>query len=305
MWKPDSHQLIIVGKTILVQLVLFFSILLVVWGAQKFYSFIDQTEFPTAVQVSYNSDMTEEQKGVELMDAITHQLRYELGSSFGWTANDIIFNSFIMDNRAYRQFGVYVATKMLVDHYSTVVAKLGTSDRENDLLYNARLNYLALSPSRWGMLFIPSAEGSYKKALRLIDEYKANLLIGKATYNARTDDIYSAYNLVLGETVMGYALGLLQNTQDMSFYSLDNKIYEVQGMMLVVRDYVQALYTLYPEIATKNNEENMKAAMMYLDKICNYNPLYITSTFNSGELIISYLLFAKNRLEDIRNSIRI
>ena len=26
---------------------------------------------------------------------------------------------------------------------------------------------------------------------------------------------------------------------------------------------------------------------------------------NSGELIISYVLFAKNRLEDIRNSIRI
>ena len=36
-----------------------------------------------------------------------------------------------------------------------------------------------------------------------------------------------------------------------------------------------------------------------------YDPLYITSKVNSGELIISYVLFAKNRLEDIRNSIRI
>ena len=33
--------------------------------------------------------------------------------------------------------------------------------------------------------------------------------------------------------------------------------------------------------------------------------MYITSSFNSGELIISYLMFTKNRLEDIRDSLRI
>jgi len=75
--------------------------------------------------------------------------------------------------------------------------------------------------------------------------------------------------------------------------------------MLVVRDYLNAIYTLYPEITLKNNEANMTAAMEYLNRICEYDPLYITSSFNSGELIISYLLFAKNRLEDIRDSIRI
>ena len=44
--------------------------------------------------------------------------------------------------------------------------------------------------------------------------------------------------------------------------------------------------------------------MDYMNRICTYNPLYITSKVNSGELIISYVLFAKNRLEDIRDSIR-
>ena len=42
-----------------------------------------------------------------------------------------------------------------------------------------------------------------------------------------------------------------------------------------------------------------------LNRICTYDPLYITSSFNSGELILSYLMFAKARLEDIRDSIRI
>ena len=49
----------------------------------------------------------------------------------------------------------------------------------------------------------------------------------------------------------------------------------------------------------------MDEAMHYMDLICNYDPLYITSWFNSGELIISYLLFTRNRIADIRDSLRI
>ena len=105
--------------------------------------------------------------------------------------------------------------------------------------------------------------------------------------------------------MFGHALGLLENSQQLPFYTLDNRIYEAQGIMLVVRDYVKAIYDLYPEIAAKNNEANMKEAMVYLDRICDYDPMYITSSFNSGELIISYMLFARNRLSDIRDSIRI
>jgi hypothetical protein len=250
--------------------------------------------------------MTDQQKGSAFIDALTRRMRYELDSTFGWSANDILFNKYALDNRAYRQFGTYVATKMLLDHYSTVIAKLGNNDRENDSLYNARLNYFAISPSRWGILFLPSAEGSYEKAFKLIEQYKKDLAAGKAVYNCRTDDLYSAFNLILGETVMGYAMGLLQNSQNLPFYTLDNRIYEAQGIILVVRDYINALYSLYPEqIAVKNNEANLQVAMHYMNLICAYDPLYITSYFNSGELIISYMLFIKNRLEDIRDSIRI
>lgn len=365
MYKINNHHLIIAGKTIAIQIALFFGILLVVWGAQKIYSFTDRTVFPEVYAVlgdivaensqskssksestqttsqadeSVSTDeklldanitdntkeniahsealasannaaavaaMSDAEKGSRLIDALMNRMKYEMNSTYGWSANDFLFSKYVMDNRAYRQFGTYVATKMLLDHYSTVIAKLGSSDRENNDLYEARLTHFALSPSRWGMFFIPSAESSYKKAFRSIERYKDSLQKGEAVYNARTDDIYSAFNLVLGETIFGYALGLLQDTQGQNFYTLDNKIYEVQGVMLVVRDYLNAIYTLYPEIAAKGNEENFAAAMDYLNLICEYNPLYITSAFNSGELIISYVLFARNRLEDIRDSIRI
>ena len=64
--------------------------------------------------------------------------------------------------------------------------------------------------------------------------------------------------------MFGHALGLLENSQQLPLYTLDNRIYEAQGIMLVVRDYVKAIYDLYPEIAAKNNEANMKEAMVYL-----------------------------------------
>ena len=80
------------------------------------------------------------------MDSVTNQLRREMGSTFGWTMNDIVFNRFVLDNRAYRQYGVYHATRVLMDLYSTQIAKLGSNDRESEFLYQARLNGFAVDP---------------------------------------------------------------------------------------------------------------------------------------------------------------
>ncbi len=292
----------IVGKTLLFQICLLVGIVVVVWGTQALYSRIDRTEFPEPVFVAEGATMSENDKGKVLVDAITHQMRYELNSTFGWSINDILFNKYVLDNRAYRQYGVYHATKVLMDLYSMTIAKLGTNDKESEFLYRARLNSFAIDPRSF---MFPSAESSYEKGLGMIEQYKNSLDTGEGVYNCRADDLYAAFNVVIGQNLLGYALGLLQNSQELPFYELDNRIYEVQGIVLVVRDFVNALNQLYPEIREKNNAEDMKSALEYMNRICTYDPLYITSKMNSGELIISYLMFAKNRLEDIRDSIRI
>ncbi len=298
----EKKHIMWAGKMLAVQGGLFLLLLSVFWGSQKLYGAIDRTVFPLGYSLQAGADSSEQEKGKALLDAITFQMRRELDSTFGWTGNDLVFNSYVMDNRAYRQYGVYVATKVLLDHYSMEFGKLGSSDRENDHLHKARLNNFSINPQKF---WFPSAEGAYQEGLGRLAQFKADLDTGNAFYNGRPDDIYSAFGLVLGENILGYALGLLQNSQDLPSYTLDNRIYEAQGVALVVRDYVKALYALYPMYAGKSNEENMKAVIKYLDRIATYDPLYITATMNSGELIISYLLFAKNRLEDIRSSIRI
>lgn len=289
-------------KSIFSQILLFLFIIAIFWGGQHLYSAIDQTKFPKPMSVPENAQtLSDNEKGKLLLDSVTHQMKYELNSLFGWTFNDIIFNRFVLDNRAYRQYGVYHATKFLLDLYSVDIAKLGSADRESDFLYRARINYFAIDPRSF---WFPSAEGSYEKGFDLLEKYKQSLDTGKGVYNCRSDDLYAAFSVLTGENILGYALGLLQNAQEIPFYALDNKIYEVQGIALVVRDFVNTLNALYPEIRQKNNEENFTAANIYLDRICTYDPLYITSSFNSGELIISYLLFARSRLDDIKKSLR-
>lgn len=290
-------------RTVGIQLGLLLALFLCLWGSQKLYSWMDPVVFPEAMPLPEHAEnLTENEKGKLLLDAITYQMRHETDSIFGWSFNDFIFNRFMFDNRAYRQYGVYHATRFLLDLYSTQIAKLGGSDRESEFLYKARINNFAIDPRSF---MFPSAEGSYKKGFQLLDQYKKSLDEGKGVYNCRTDDLYAAFVTVTGENLLGRALGLLEDSQNMPFYELDNRIYEVQGIVLVLRDFINTLYELYPEIKAKNNASNMAAAMDYLNRICDYNPLYITSFFNSGELIVSYLLFARARLEDIRDSIRI
>ncbi len=295
-------KLRVVSKTLLVQIALLCALLFVIWGSQRLYAVMDPVVFPDPVSIPDPAGLSENEKGKILADAITFELRRELESPLGWSINDLLWNTWLFDNRAYRQYGVYHATKVLMDLYSMHIAKLGSSGRESDFLYKARLNNFAIDPRKF---WFPSAEKSYREGLELVERYKKSLDDGSGVYNARTDDLHLSLDTLIGENMLGYAVGLLENAQDLPFYTLDNRIYEVQGIVLVTRDFIHALYTLYPEIASKNNADNMAAAMKDLNAICSYNPLYITADLNSGELVLSHLIFARSRLADIRDSLRI
>ncbi|MEI3477792.1 MAG: hypothetical protein V8Q84_00230 [Bilophila sp.] len=93
-------------------------------AARHLYSIIDRTQFPEPTPIADVSTLFDNGKGKALGDNLTHQMRYELNCTFGWSINDILFNRFVLDNRAYRQYGVYHATKVLMDLYSMTITKL-------------------------------------------------------------------------------------------------------------------------------------------------------------------------------------
>jgi hypothetical protein len=280
-------------------------VILCMWGVEGLYSKIDRTNFPYFYETTYGEKASDYEKGVAVIDAIVNQMRYELGSTFGWSANDILFNKYLLDNRAYRQFGVYNATKILVENYSMVVARLGQNDKEDTDLFQARQTDFVFSPERWGFRpFTDTSEYYYERGLKRIESYKKRLAEGKAVYNCKTNDIYTSFQLVMSDKLLGYAIGILEDADKLPWYTVDNKIYEAQGIALVVRDFLAVLYTLYP-VKEKYNEVNFNMILENLNKICTYDPLWMASyPFNNGTLIRSYLLNAKMRLGDVAESMR-
>ena len=58
-----------------------------------------------------------------------------MNSTFGWSVNDLVISpTRWLDNRANRQLGTIFATRMLINFFSTTLAKYGKVDAENDVL---------------------------------------------------------------------------------------------------------------------------------------------------------------------------
>lgn len=273
---------------------------IVAWTGGTF----EKATFPKPAPVTYTKGMTESDKCGQLVSALTHQMRYEINDSlFGWTANAVLINHYLLDNRVNRQLGVYIAFQELFSAFSIDMATLGSNDEENRFLKEARKDYFNGGAEK--IIQFPGFVSKCDTGFKLTDKYVKAVAEGKATFNIKSDDIYEAFNVMLGPKVLGKAISLLHDAQTLPSYELDNRIYQAQGICLVVRDFANALYVLYPQFSDKNNEENMLALLEHLNAICTYNPLYISGMWNSGDKVIAWLLFTTSRMNDILKSIKI
>ncbi len=285
------------------------------WGVYKGYTAIDATRFPwsgshiqsTLNQIKPNSD--EAKKGLALSTAIINRLEEEMGSAFGWSVNDLIASpTRWLDNRANRQRGVIFATRMLINFFSTNLAKYGTVDAENTSLKEAREKYFAFSEDSW---WFPATESQYRKGIALLRKYEDELAAGQAVYNMRSDDMYNMLTFIIGNQFLDQPLGLLVQTNDeVSYTELDDRIYYTQGVVLVLRDFIRTFVTLYPEIKEKGGEENVRIALRDMEQICTFDPLIVlrgdhdSVTADHRGKMARYLISFRERINDLAQSIR-
>lgn len=277
------------------------------YAGYHIYRWFDVMKFP-GNGTTYDAGIPEKEKGVIITKTLVEQLEWELNSPFGWSGNDINPITRLMDNRANRQKGVRYASLMYTEYFAQHFAKLGANDAEDEELKKARETYLMLSPDKF---WFPSAEGSYKRAIKLIKGYADRLGQGKATYNVRTDDLFTFLEFTTGEKLMGYALGLLlENNENVSWFKLDDYMEEAKGISLVIRDMVRVVSELYPEMEQKGGARNLEVAMTNLDKICIFDPILVTA--GKGDSLVAdhrrklagYLMFARDRIQDVQQSMR-
>ncbi len=278
------------------------------------YGAIDQTRFPE-VDAALRETLKDagentpnNMKGVLLSQAIYHQLERELNSTFGWSVNDILPTRWL-DNRASRQQGVIFATRMLERFFSTRLSKHGAMGVENEDLKNAREKRLVYSEDIWGF-FHSSTESEYETGIKLMKKYEEDLKKDAAVFNLRTDDMYDLLTYITSREFLDQPMGLLiQSGENVSLSEWDDHVYYAQGAMLVVRDFLHALVTLYPWIVQKGGEVNLNEAFSAMDKICSFDPIIIWEGSHDSMLadhrgkIARYYVTVITRINDVAQSI--
>ncbi len=285
------------------------------WGVYKGYTFIDPAKFPWHSSNMHpmldqiKPDSADAKKGIALCEAIVNRLEEEMDTTFGWSVNDLIISpTRWLDNRANRQRGVIFATRMLINFFSTNLAKYGKVDAENEFLKEAREKYFAFSEDSW---WFPSTESQYRKGIELLRKYEEALAIGKATYNMRSDDMYNMITFIIGNQFIDQPLGLLvQPNDEVSYTKLDDRIYYTQGVVLVLRDFIRTFMMLYPEVKEKGGEENIRIALREMEQICTFDPLIVlrgehdSVTADHRGKMARYLIHIRERINDLAQSIR-
>jgi hypothetical protein len=254
-------------------------------------------------------DSGEPRKGIALCTALRNRLEEELDSPLGWSVNDLVVSpTRWLDNRANRQRGVIFATRMLINFFSTNLAKYGKVDAENKFLKEAREKYFAFSEDSW---WLPSTESEYRKGIDLLNQYEDGLAGGKAIYNMRSDDMYNMLTFIIGNQFLDQPLGLLvQPNDEVPYTELDDRIYYTQGVMLVLRDFMRTFVDLYPEIKEKGGEDNIRIAFREMDQICTFDPLIVlrgdhdSVTADHRGKVARYLIHIRERINDLAQSIR-
>lgn len=287
----------------------------VYWGVYKGYTAIDATRFPWfrsnihSILDQTKPSSNEAKKGIVLSAAISNRLEEEMGSTFGWSVNDLIVSpTRWLDNRANRQRGVVFATRMLINFFSTNLAKYGKVDAENASLKEAREKYFAFSEASW---WFPSTESQYRQGIELLHKYQDELAAGDAIYNMRSDDMYNMLTFIIGSQFLDQPLGLLVQTNDeVPYAELDDRIYYTQGVILVLRDFIRSFIDLYPEIKEKGGEKNVRIALRDMEQICTFDPLIVlrgdhdSVTADHRGKLARYLISFRERINDLAQSIR-
>ncbi len=263
----------------------------------------------TSLSNSLENNLTNEGKGSLLVQSIYNQLDRELDSTLGWTVNDVSISKYF-DNRENRQKGILFATRMIFTFYSTELSKLGKTDNENELLKTVREKEFAYSSDVWGF-FVASSESKYKSGISNIRLYEKDLIANKAVFNMRSDNVYELLKLITGPKLIDQTMGyLIQKDDEVSFTELDDRVYYAQGVALVVRDVMNALIKIYPEILEKGGEKNILEGLSDLDKIVSFNPIVVLRGSNDSMLadhrgkVAKYLIAVDRRIEELMESLR-
>lgn len=278
---------------------------------------------------STQQELTAEQRGVLVTDALVYQLEYELDSAvnmsledwktldfnsfWGWTPNDMagygpLAWPRLFDNRANRQRGVIYAVRAMTEVWSQETSKLGSADRESEDLVYARQEGFGPSAEFW---FFPASESLYRDGIEHVREYQRKLLAGASDAQINVTSKNLANVLRAMHKVLQEPHGrLVDRNTHVRWSELDDAVYYAQGSAIVIRDMLAALSVAYADDFRRGQLDRQVAeAIDSLNAAVQFNPWFILR--GDGDAMLGdhrskearYITEAMGRLIDIAEAL--
>lgn len=228
-------------------------------------------------------------------------------STVGWLPNDLLISpTSWLDNKKNLQRGIIFATRGVINVYTTNFARSGSGEEINKYLLKAQTSSFPYSEDVW---MFASSESRYNEGIKSINKYLEDVKNGKAIYNVKTDDLYTLIDTL--ESLIEMPQSRLK-TGISSHFEADDAIYFAKGVCLVVRDVLNTVNSVYPELMNRGGEQNVTVALETLDVIATFNPLYVfaggnevgdSMLPNQVQALASKLDITANRLRDVKQAL--
>ncbi len=215
--------------------------------------------------------------GVSFVETMIALLDYELNEPFlGWRPNDILIGR-LTDNVNNFQLGVLEALRFTTLRLKDSLTRLGEADSYDPDLEEA-LAHLMISPTRF---MFPSAEKSYSKAIKHLNEFIAKLESGERSFYYRKDTLLA---------LMGTYKDLLGNVNKtlvaspVGWFETDDQFYYAKGVAHVYYEILKVVRVGFetPLESTLYGIEMMDQILRQLDRAEEINPWYVMNSRLDG-----------------------
>lgn len=221
-------------------------------------------------------------KGIAFIDAVVEPMDHELNKRFwGWRPNDILN---FTDNYNSFQLGVLEVTRRTAVILAERISRTGSTASFDPNLQSA-MNWFMIKSDRY---WFPSPESKYNAGLDEFREYRERLLMGKASFHIRADNLIPlliAYEDLLGSCDENLVKVAEKDGSPVSHFQADDYFYYAKGVASAMYTILAAVEVdFHDTLEARRGVEVLHHAIESCHHALEINPLYITNSNLSGML---------------------
>ncbi|MFC1542644.1 DUF2333 family protein [Pseudomonadota bacterium] len=194
-------------------------------------------------------------EGENFVEVNRELARIELESFTGWTPNDYLPLTALLDNKQNFQLGVIETIRFSVRVLRDNLSRQRTTDQIDDDVKKA-FEFYSNDPNKW---IFPSYEGRLKEASEALQGYAERLKNGKAHFHPRSDNLIQL--LEQYSSLLGSATTSLTD-ENLSWLETDDRFYYSKGVAYAMYVEMQAIQKDFHEVLKKNDGEELTTAII-------------------------------------------